>query len=99
VVETRWHASEVKHEQVASLGSVPHEPTVPERIAFWTQLHERLARLANRVDAAAQAKILGAVHAKGADGDARRAARPCRALNCPSMAPRFGAQKQNIGVS
>ena len=33
-----------------------------DRIAFWTRLHERLARLANRLDAEAQAKVLGAVH-------------------------------------
>jgi hypothetical protein len=35
---------------------------VADRIAFWTRLHERLARLANRLDAEAQAKVLGAVH-------------------------------------
>jgi hypothetical protein len=49
VVETRWSGGKVRHEHVASLGSVPHE---------------RLARLANRIDAAAQAKILAAVHAR-----------------------------------
>jgi hypothetical protein len=64
VVGTRWASGKVKHEHVANLGSVPHEPSVPERIAFWQRLHERLARLANRIDTEAQAKILGAVHAK-----------------------------------
>jgi hypothetical protein len=35
VVETRWSGGRVRHEHVASLGSVPREPSVPERIAFW----------------------------------------------------------------
>jgi hypothetical protein len=34
-------------------------PDVPERIAFWRKLHERLARLANRIDSETQGKILG----------------------------------------
>jgi hypothetical protein len=64
VVETRWSGGKVKHEHVASLGSIPHEPSMPERIAFWQRLHERHARLANRIDAKARAKILAAVRAK-----------------------------------
>lgn len=33
------------------------------RLAFWQRLHERLAKLANRVDGALQGKVLGNVHA------------------------------------
>jgi hypothetical protein len=64
LVETRRRDGKVRHEHVASLGSVPAPPSVADRVAFWTALHERLARLANRLDAAAQAKVLGAVHGR-----------------------------------
>ena len=64
LVETRRTAGKVRHEHVASLGSVEWPPSVEGRLAFWQRLHERLAKLSNRVDAAAQAKILGAIHAR-----------------------------------
>jgi hypothetical protein len=35
---------------------------VEDRLAFWQRLHERLAKLSNRVDATAQAKILSDIH-------------------------------------
>jgi hypothetical protein len=35
-----------------------------DRLAFWQRLHQRLAQLANRVDAATQARVLAAVHAR-----------------------------------
>jgi len=38
--------------------------TVEARLVFWQRLHDRLAKLANRVDATAQAKIFGDIHAK-----------------------------------
>jgi predicted N-formylglutamate amidohydrolase len=31
---------------------------------FWQKLHERLAKLSNRVDAAAQGKVLAEVHSR-----------------------------------
>jgi len=37
---------------------------VSDRIAFWQRLHQRLGKLSNRIDATAQAAILGAVHAR-----------------------------------
>jgi hypothetical protein len=64
ILETRRVAGQTKKEHVASLGSVPHNPTVDDRIAFWQSLHQRLNRLSNRIDAANQAKILGEVHAR-----------------------------------
>jgi hypothetical protein len=33
-VEIRWSGGEVKHVHVAALGSIPHEPSVPERISL-----------------------------------------------------------------
>src|SRR6516164_2480770 len=62
LVETRRQAGKVVHEHVASLGAIIMPPAVADRITFWQKLHERLARLANRIDAETQGKILGAVH-------------------------------------
>lgn len=64
LVETRRIAGKVRHEHVASFGSVEWPPSVEARIAFWQRLHERLAKLSNRVDATAQAKVLGTIHAR-----------------------------------
>jgi hypothetical protein len=63
VVETRRDVGRVVHEHVASLGSVEVPASVADRIAFWRRLHERLARLSNRLDGEAQGKVLAAVHA------------------------------------
>jgi hypothetical protein len=64
LVENRRANGKVRHEHVASLGSVEMPPSVEARITFWTRLHERLGKLNNRVDATTQAKILGDVHAR-----------------------------------
>jgi hypothetical protein len=64
LVETCRVNGKVKAEHVASLGSIATPQTVAGRVAFWARLHERLARLGNRLDGAAQGKVLGAVHAR-----------------------------------
>ena len=64
LVETRRHGSKVRQEHIASPGAVPLAAEVADRIAFWQRLFERLRRLANRLDDALQAKILGAVHVR-----------------------------------
>jgi hypothetical protein len=64
LIETRRIDGKVRHEHIASLGSVEVPLTVGSRLAFWQRLHERLAKLSNRIDAAMQSKILGAVHAR-----------------------------------
>jgi hypothetical protein len=64
LVETRRANGRVRHSHIASLGSIPFAPSPAERIAFWTQLHARLARLANRIDSAALGAILAAIHAR-----------------------------------
>ena len=38
--------------------------TTADRVAFWARLHQRLAKLANRIGAEEQGKILGSVHAR-----------------------------------
>jgi hypothetical protein len=62
--ETRWENGRVRHDYVASLGVIATRPTIADRIDFWTSLHQRLGRLANRLDDAIRAKILGAVHTR-----------------------------------
>jgi hypothetical protein len=62
--ENRWIEGRPRQEHIAQLGSIEMPPSVEGRIAFWSRLHERLARLGNRVDANAQGKILGDVHAR-----------------------------------
>jgi hypothetical protein len=51
-------------EHIASLGSIPEPMTTADRVAFWTRLHQRLAKLSNRIGAEEQGKILGAIHAR-----------------------------------
>jgi hypothetical protein len=64
LIETRRIDGKVRHEHIASLGSIATPPSTTHRIAFWSRLHERLARLANRIGGDAQAKILGSIHAR-----------------------------------
>jgi hypothetical protein len=64
LVATHRTDGRVRHEHVASLGSVPRSPSPADRIAFWTKLHQRLDALSNRVDAAQRRTILAAIHAR-----------------------------------
>ena len=54
LVETHKSQGRVRHEHVASLGSVPSDLTPADRIAFWAALHPRLAKLGNRIDVTRQ---------------------------------------------
>jgi hypothetical protein len=51
-------------EHIASLGSIPHPATVADRVKYWRNLHERLAKLGNRLDAETQARIMDDIHAR-----------------------------------
>jgi hypothetical protein len=64
LIQNHWNDGRVRHEHITMLGVVDHPQTIPGRIAFWQRLHERLASLGNRVDAATQAKLLEAIHAR-----------------------------------
>jgi hypothetical protein len=64
LVETRRTNGKVRHEHIASLGSLELPQTIPGRLRFWQRLHERLARLSNRLNGEAQAKVLAAIHAR-----------------------------------
>jgi hypothetical protein len=54
----------VRQEHIASLGSVPPEMTPADRLAFWMQVHPRLARLHNRLDEETFAKVVSELDAK-----------------------------------
>ena len=64
LVETRRENGKVRHEHVASLGSIETPPSVAARIEFWHGLHERLAQLSHRLDVETRGKIMSAVHAR-----------------------------------
>jgi hypothetical protein len=64
VIETRRADGKVLHEHVASLGAVPLEASVADRIAFWRALFERVDRLSNRVDADTRLKVFEAIGAR-----------------------------------
>jgi hypothetical protein len=64
LIETLRIDGKVRHEIVASLGSVPASPSVADRIAFWRRVYETLAELANQIDAETQGKIISAWHSR-----------------------------------
>jgi hypothetical protein len=64
LVETKRIDGRVRHEHVATLGSIDWPPTIRNRITFWAQLHGRLAALGNRLRPDNQANIMGAIHAR-----------------------------------
>jgi hypothetical protein len=53
----------VRQRHIATLGAI-QRPTIGARLAFWRELHQRLARLGNRIAADDSAAILGAVQAR-----------------------------------
>src|SRR5271170_2921987 len=64
LMHTRRVAGKMDSEHIASLGSVDADVSVRERLAFWSKLPERLARLGNRVGPDDHAKIYAALHAR-----------------------------------
>src|SRR5712691_5274873 len=60
LVEARRLNGSVRQEHVASLGSIAMPPSITGRVRFWNRLHERLAKLSNRLGAEEQAKVLAA---------------------------------------
>ena len=62
LVETRRLDGKVRHEHIASLGSVEMPLTVAGRIAFWLGVNARFPMLANRIDPAMQGKLRGDIH-------------------------------------
>jgi hypothetical protein len=48
LIQTRRVAGKMHTEHIASLGSVDADVSIRERLAFWSKLPDRLARLGNR---------------------------------------------------
>ena len=69
-METRRVGGRVRHEHIASLGSIETPLTVANRVAFWQRVHERLAKLSNRIDPATQGKICGDISPPDSNGHA-----------------------------
>ena len=64
LAEARRVDGQVCQEHVAGLGAITLSPTIVDRIVFWHGLHERLAKLGNRIPLEVQGRILGAIHAR-----------------------------------
>lgn len=62
LVETRRVGGRVRHQHVAALGSIPEPWSIGDRITFWSGLHQRLARLSNRIKADDLHKLMAAIH-------------------------------------
>jgi hypothetical protein len=64
VVATSRVAGKVRHEHVASLGSIHLPSTVAGRCSFWARVHNRLGNLSNRIDAYDYGKIIHSICAR-----------------------------------
>jgi hypothetical protein len=64
LIETRRVDGRVRSEHVAGLGGVPVEPSIADRVAFWSALHQRLGKLSNRFDHETHGKLIGQIHAR-----------------------------------
>jgi hypothetical protein len=64
LVTPRRVAGKVTQEHVGSLGSIADPASAYDRLEFWQRLHERLARLGNKMAAGDLAKVMAAVHAR-----------------------------------
>ena len=64
LIETRRIGAKIAAEHIGALGSVDAAVSLRERLAFWTALPGRLARLGNRVVPDEHPKIIGALHAR-----------------------------------
>jgi hypothetical protein len=64
LIETRREDGKVRHEHVASLGSIALALTIADRIEFWRRLFERFEKLSNRIDREQQVRLFGAIHAR-----------------------------------
>jgi hypothetical protein len=62
LIETRRVDGNVRHEHIASLGTIEIPPSIADRVAFWAALHPRLFKLSNRIRAGAQGKVIGQIH-------------------------------------
>jgi hypothetical protein len=64
LIENRRVDGKVRQEHIADLGSIDGHalPSIFDRLAFWHELDNRLARLSNRISADDAAKVRASVH-------------------------------------
>jgi hypothetical protein len=62
VVEAQRKAGHSSPVHIATLGSIVHNPTTEQRMAFWTKVHQRLGTLSNRIDIKAQSVLMESIH-------------------------------------
>jgi hypothetical protein len=62
LVETHRCNGKVRADHIASLGSILTPADIADRIAFWAKLHQRLARLSNRISAKQHGELLASIH-------------------------------------
>jgi pyruvate/2-oxoglutarate dehydrogenase complex dihydrolipoamide acyltransferase (E2) component len=63
LADSRREGGRVVNEHIATLGSVPVDPTIADRIAFWTRANARLAKAGNRIGPDL-GKVMGQLHAR-----------------------------------
>jgi hypothetical protein len=61
LVETRRENGRICHDHIAGLGSVPDPASIADRIKFWADLNDRLAKLGNRLGPDVS-KVMGMIH-------------------------------------
>jgi hypothetical protein len=64
LVEASRFDGKVRQQHVAALGSILAPPSINDRMTFWAALHQRLARLSNRISTDDQHKVMAAIHAR-----------------------------------
>jgi hypothetical protein len=64
LIETRRINGKVRHEHIASLGSIRQPLTAADRVAYWQALFARLDRLSNRLDDEARTKMMDQISAR-----------------------------------
>lgn len=64
LIETRRAGEKIVAEHIGALGSVDAAVSVRERLAFWSKIPARLAKLGNRVSHDEHPKLYAALHAR-----------------------------------
>ena len=64
VIETSRHNGKVRQHHVAGLGSLPRQPLLGDRVAFWEYVDQQMHALSKRIDATTREKLRGEIEAR-----------------------------------
>jgi len=64
LLETRRVDGKVRHEHIASLGTIEIPPSIADRAAFWGALLQRLGKLSNRLSHQTHGKLFEQIKVK-----------------------------------